>query len=120
VSRGIQLFKESNWFYQFEPWYQILVEQFCIVADFRQYWELEATPSMLVQQQALPKLLLSRNAITGNLQQIQLRLIRISVCSHTYPCIMALLPLDEPACVVVASLNNTEESKRGERGQWGR
>ena len=65
VSRGIQLFKESNRFYQFEPWYQTLVEQFCTVADFRHYWEM--APTVLDQQQALPKLLLGRNEVTGDL-----------------------------------------------------
>lgn len=120
VSRGIQLFKESNRFYQFEPWYQALVEQFCTVADFRHYWKQEVVPATLAQQQAQPKLLLSRNAITGNVQEIQLRLVRISVCSRMYPCIMAMLPLDEPARMVVASFGSIEESKRGEGGQWGR
>jgi hypothetical protein len=108
VSRGIQLFKESNRFYQFEPWYQELVEQFCAVADFRHYWDM--APSTLDQQQTRSKLLLSRNAITGDLQQIQLQWVRISVCSHIYPCIMALLPLDEPARMVVTSLGSAEES----------
>jgi len=34
VSRGIQLFKQSNRLSQFEPWYQELIEHFCAVADF--------------------------------------------------------------------------------------
>jgi len=38
VSRGIELFKQSNRLSQFEPWYQELVKQFCAVADFRMYW----------------------------------------------------------------------------------
>ncbi|GHO93724.1 hypothetical protein KSF_037720 [Reticulibacter mediterranei] len=116
VSRGIQLFKESNRFYQFEPWYQTLVEQFCAVADFRQYWEQEVVPATLTQQQELPKLLLGRNAITGDVQQIQLRQVRISVCSRMYPCIIALLPLDEPARMVVTSLGSTEESNMSAAG----
>lgn len=69
VSRGIQLFKQSNRFYQFEPWYQELVEQFCSVADFRQYWE--QAPEILDQHQAPPKLLLGRNATTGELLPIR-------------------------------------------------
>jgi hypothetical protein len=108
VSRGIQLFKQSNRLYQFEPWYQELVEQFYAVADIRQYWE--RAPSILDQQHAPSKLLLSRNATTGELLPIQLRHIRISVCSHMYPCIMALLPLDESARVVFTSLGSTEIS----------
>jgi len=102
VSRGIQLFKQSNRLSQFEPWYHELVEQFCAVADFRRYWE--RAPSMLDQQETPSKLLLSRNTSTGALLPIQLRHIRISVCSHTYPCILALLPLDDAAREVFASL----------------
>ena len=34
VSRAIQLFKQSNRLYQFEPWYRELVKQFRAVADF--------------------------------------------------------------------------------------
>jgi hypothetical protein len=108
VSRGIQLFKQSNRLYQFEPWYHELVEQFCEVADFRQYWE--QSPEILDQHHALSKLLLGRNATTGELLPIQLRQIRISVCSHMYPCIMALLPLDESARVVFTSLGSAEVS----------
>jgi hypothetical protein len=108
VSRAIQLFKQSNRLYQFEPWYHELVEQFCEVADFRQYWE--QSPEMLDQHRELSKLLLSRNATTGELLSIQLRQIRISVCSHMYPCIMALLPLDEPARMVFTSIGSAEVS----------
>jgi hypothetical protein len=92
--------------YQFEPWYHELVEQFCAVADFRQYWE--RAPSILDQHYAPSKLLLSRNATTGEWLPIQLRHIRISVCSHMYPCIMALLPLDDAAHIVLASLSSAD------------
>ena len=108
VSRGIQLFKQSNRLYQFEPWYQELVEQFCSVSDFRQYWK--QTPAVLDQHHVPAKLLLGRNATTGELLPIQLRNIRISVCSHMYPCIMALLPLDDAARDVFASLSSAEGS----------
>jgi hypothetical protein len=114
VSRGIQLFKQSNRLYQFEPWYQELVEQFCAVADFRQYWE--RAPSILDQHHASSKLLLSRNATTGDLLPIQLRYIRISVCSHMYPCIMALLPLDDAARDVFASFSSAEGSASNAAG----
>jgi len=113
VSRSIQLFKQSNKLHQFEPWYQELVEQLCAVADFRQYWE--QTPDMLAQQNMPSKLILGRNATTGELLPIQLRHIRISVCSHMYPCIMALLPLDDAAHVVFASPGSTEGSALNER-----
>ncbi len=102
VSRSIQLFKQSNRLYQFEAWYQELVKQLRTVADVRQYWE--GDPEMRDQQDAPSKLLLGRNATTGELLPIQLRHIRISACSHMYPCIMALLPLDDAARVVFASL----------------
>jgi hypothetical protein len=108
VSRSIQLFKHSNVLYQFEPWYQELVEQLCAVADFRRYWERD--PEMLDQQDVPSKLLLGRNATTDELLPIQLRHVRLSVCSHMYPCIMVLLPLDDAARVVFASLGLAEES----------
>jgi hypothetical protein len=108
VSRGIQLFKQSNRLSQCEPWYQELIERFCAVADFRAYWEQDA--ETLDQQDAPSKMLLSRHAITGELLPIQLQHIRISVCSHMYPCIMALRPLDDAARVVFASLSSAEGS----------
>lgn len=107
VSRGIQLFKQSNRLYQFEQWYRELVEQFCAVTDFRRYWEQSAERA--VQHSAPAKLLLTRNAITGRLLPIQMRFIRISVCSHVFPCIMALLPLDDAARDVIASLGAAGE-----------
>ncbi|QBD76626.1 hypothetical protein EPA93_11670 [Ktedonosporobacter rubrisoli] len=102
VSRSIHLFKHNNRLYQFEPWYQELVEQFCAIADIRQYWD--RTPALPAKQGAPSKLILSRNALTEDWQPIQLQHIRISVCTHTYPCIMALLPLDEPARELFTSL----------------
>lgn len=108
VSRGIELFKQSNKLSQFEPWYHELVEQFCTVADFRQYWE--QTPSILDQHDAPPKLLLGRNATTEEWLPIELQHIRISVCSHMYPCIMAFRPLDDAAHDVFASLSSAEGS----------
>ena len=102
ISRAIQLFKQSNRLYQFEPWYQELVKQFCAVADFRQYWE--RTPSIFDQHDVPSKLLLGRNATTGDWLPIQLQHIRISVCTHMYPCIMAFRPLDDAARDVFASL----------------
>ncbi len=103
ISRSIQLFKQSNRLYQFEPWYQALVEQFCAVADFRRYWE--RTPSLLDQHDVQSKLLLGRNATTEEWVPIELQHIRISVCSNMYPCIMALRPLDDAARDVFVSLS---------------
>jgi hypothetical protein len=91
VSRSIQLFQSSNRLYQWEPWYQELVEQLCAVADVRRYWE--RAPSMLDQQETPSKLLLGRNAATGEMLPIQLRHVRLSVCSHMYPCIMDTMPM---------------------------
>ena len=108
VSRAIQLFKQSNRLYQFEPWYQELVKQFYAVADFRRYWE--QTPSIFDQHDVPSKLLLGRNATTDEWLPIQLQHIRISVCSHMYPCIMALRPLDAAARDVFASLSSAEGS----------
>lgn len=108
VSRSIHLFQSSNRLYQWEPWYQNLVEQLCAVADFRRYWE--RAPSMLDQQETPSKLLLGRNAATGEMLPIQLRHVRLSVCSHMYPCIMAFFPLDEAAHAVFTSLGTVSAS----------
>src|SRR5260221_6106623 len=82
VSGGIQLFKQSNVLYQFEPWYHELVKQFCAVADFRRYWE--RTPSIVDQHDVPSKLLLGRNATTEEWLPIRLQKRRISVWSQTY------------------------------------
>ncbi|GCE31907.1 hypothetical protein KDA_73910 [Dictyobacter alpinus] len=113
ASLGIDLFKHSNILYQFEPWYQQLIEQFSTLSDFRAYWgqesqEQEGKP--LPQKNTPSKIVLSRNAETSELLPIQLRQIYISVCSHKYPCIAAFLPLDEAARVVFASLGSAKES----------
>lgn len=108
ISRGIQLFKQSNRLSQFEPWYYELVKQFCAVADFRRYWEQDA--ETLDQHDVPSKLLLGRNATTEEWVPIQLQHIRISVCSHMYPCIMALRPLDDAGRSVFASLSSAQGS----------
>ncbi len=107
VSLGIQLFKQSNVLYQFEPWYQELVERLCTVADFRGYWEQDPEP--LDQKDPSSKVFLGRHATTGELLPMQFRHIHISVCSHRYPCIAAFFPLDEAACAVFASFGSAEE-----------
>jgi len=108
VSRGIELFKQSNRLSQFEPWYHELVKEFCAVADFRWYWE--RTPSLVDQHDVSSKLLLGKNATTDEWVPIELQHIRISVCSHMYPCIMALRPLDDAARNVFASLSSAQGS----------
>lgn len=108
ASLGVHLFKHSNILYQFEPWYQELIERFSALADFRAYWEQGGKP--LLQRDTPSKIVLSRHAGTSELLPIQLRHISISVCSHRYPCIAAFLPLDEAARVVFASLGSAKES----------
>ncbi len=65
---------------------------------------------MLDQQEAPSKLVLGRNAATGEVLPIQLRHVRLSVCSYMYPCIMVFFPLDEAARVVLTSLGTSSES----------
>ncbi len=108
VFRCIQLFRQSNRLYQFEPWYQDLIEQFSTIADFRFYWE--QAPATLDQYQEIPKLLLGQDAATGAWLPMRIQQVRISVCSHMYPCLMALFPLDDAARAVFASLNNAGET----------
>jgi hypothetical protein len=104
ASYCIHLFKQSNVLYQFEPWYQELVERLCAVADFRAYWERD--PEMLDQKDPSSKAFLSRHATTGELLPIQFQHMYISVSSHRYPCIAAFSPADEAAHVALASLDN--------------
>ncbi|HEU5380552.1 MAG TPA: hypothetical protein VFV38_34445, partial [Ktedonobacteraceae bacterium] len=78
------------------------------VADFRRYWE--RTPSLVDQHDVPSKLLLGRNATTEEWVPIELQNIRISVCSHMYPCIMALRPLDDAGRSVFASLSSAQGS----------
>jgi hypothetical protein len=108
ASRGIQLFKHSNALYQFEPWYQELIERFSALADFGLYWERDEQP--LLPNDGPSKMVLSRHAETSELLPIQLRHIHISVCSHRYPCIAAFLPLDEAAQAILASLGCAKEA----------
>ncbi|HET8840722.1 MAG TPA: hypothetical protein VFN35_04605 [Ktedonobacteraceae bacterium] len=102
ASYCVQLFKSSNVLYQFEPWYQELVERFCTLADVRTYWE--RTNAAMNRPAAPSKTLLSRHATTDELLPIRLRHVHISVCNHRYPGIAAFFPLDEAACAVFASL----------------
>lgn len=71
ASLGIHLFKHSNILYQFESWYQDLIERFSALADFRAYWEREGKP--LLQGDTPSKIVLSRHAETSELLPIQLQ-----------------------------------------------
>lgn len=102
AAQGIQLFKQSNVLYQFEPWYGELIKGLFALADFRWYWEQDLAG---VGHQASPtKLLLARHATTGELLPIQLRHLYFSAGSHRYPSILTYLPVDEAARAVFASL----------------
>ncbi len=99
---GVQLFKQNNVLYQYDAWYQQLVKQCCGIADFQEYWEKarEATR----QENAPPKIFLARMATTGELLPIRVRHMLVSVSSKIYPAVSALLPVDEAARAVYASL----------------
>ena len=101
--RGIQLFQQSNVLYQFDPWYQDVIEHFSRLANFREFWEQASSYCDL--NDGPSKLYLSKNAETGEPTVIQVRHIHISVNSHRYPGIAAFYPVDEAARSVFASLN---------------
>lgn len=96
----IQLFKQSNMLYQFEAWYQELVEQLFTVADFRTYWDQDA--GILDETTTPSKGFLGRHTRTGEMLPVQLRRVHISLSDHRYPNIVAFLPQDD---VTYASLS---------------
>lgn len=101
VLYGIQLFKQNNVLYQYEPWYQEMVQQWCATEGFGEYWEMarEAT----CQEDASPsKLFLACMPTTGELLPIRTQSTLISVSSKIYPAVMAMLPADEAARAVYA------------------
>lgn len=105
VLYGIQLFKQNNVLYQYEPWYQELVQQWGEIKGFREYWEMarEATN----QEDAPPsKLFLVRMPTTGELLPIRTQSTLLSVSSKIYPAVMAMLPVDEAARTVYASFGS--------------
>jgi transcriptional regulator with XRE-family HTH domain len=105
VLYGIQLFKQNNVLYQYEPWYQELVQQWCAIEDFREYWEMARETAG--QEDAPPsKLFLARMPTTGELVPIRTQSTLISVSSKIYPAVMAMLPVDEAARVVYASFGS--------------
>ncbi|GHO77749.1 hypothetical protein KSD_55200 [Ktedonobacter sp. SOSP1-85] len=105
VLYGIQLFKQNNILYQYEPWYQDLMQQWYAIEGFREYWEMarEATS----QEDAPPsKLFLARMPTTGEMLPIRTQSTLISVSSKIYPAVMAMLPVDEAARAVYASFGS--------------
>jgi hypothetical protein len=101
---AVQLFKQKNVLYQYDAWYQQSVQQWCEIADFQEYWEKarEATR----QENAPTKIMLARMATTGELLPIRVRHMLVSVNSKIYPAVSALLPVDEAARAVYASLGS--------------
>ena len=105
VIYGLQRFKQQNMLHQHEDWYQQFVQQ-CRdeIPDFQEYWEkAQAAPR---QEYAPTKILLARMATTGEILPIRVRHMHISASSKTYPVVSALLPVDEAARAVYASLSN--------------
>lgn len=104
ASQGIELFKQSNVLYQYEPWYHELVERLGALPDFREYWQ-QGRELATHSSPAVPsKLLLARHRETSQLLPIKLQHLYLSVGSHRYPSILAFFPLDEAARAVFASL----------------
>lgn len=101
---GIQLFKQNNVLYQYDAWYQQFVKQCCEIPDFQEYWEKAREITM--QENAPPKMFLARMATTGELLPIRVQHMLVSVSSKIYPAVSALLPVDEAARAVYASLGS--------------
>jgi len=101
---AVQRFKQQNMLSQYDAWYQQSVQQWCEIPDFQEYWEKarEATR----QETAPTKMALARMATTGELLPIRVRQMLVSVSSKFYPAVSALLPVDEAARAVYASLGS--------------
>ena len=103
VLYAVRHFKQQNALYQYDSWYQQFVKRCCDeVPDFRTYWE-EA--SAVTRQEVAPiKMVFVRMPTSGELLPIRVRNMMISVSNKTYPAVAALLPVDEAARAVYASL----------------
>jgi hypothetical protein len=102
----IQHFKQSNRLYQFEAWYQDLVERLSTVADFRTYWDQDA--KLLDEADTLSKGVLCHHRRTGELLPIQFQRVHISLSDHRYPSIVAFLPQDDMGCAALAPLSSAK------------
>ncbi len=100
----VQLFKQQNVLYQYDAWCQQLVERWCGIADFQEYWD--KAREVTVQEDAPQKIGLVRMATTGELLPIRTQGMLVSVSSKIYPAVTALLPLDEATRAVYASFNS--------------
>ena len=105
VLYGLQQFKQQNELSQYDAWYQQSVQQWCNeIAGFQEYWEKAQEETR--QENPPTKLVFARMATTGEVLPIRVRHMLISVSSKIYPAVSALLPVDEAACAVYASLGN--------------
>ncbi len=112
VLYAIQLFKQNNILYQYEPWYQELVQQWCAIKGFRKYWEMAREASS--QEDAPPsKLFFARMPTTGEMIPIRTQSTLISMSSKIYPAVMAMLPVDEAARAVYASFGSATSFVNG-------
>ncbi len=103
VLYGLQHFKQQNELSQYDAWYQQSVQQWCNeIAGFQEYWEKAQEETR--QENAPTKLVFARMATTGEVLPIRVRHMLVSVSSKIYPSVSALLPVDEAAHAVYASL----------------
>jgi hypothetical protein len=102
---AIQRFKQQNVLSQYDAWYQQSVQQWCDdIACFQEYWE--KAREVTRQEVAPTKMVFARMATTGELLPIRVRHMLVSVSSKIYPAVSALLPVDEVARAVYASLGS--------------
>jgi hypothetical protein len=101
----VQRFKQQNVLSQYDAWYQQSVQQWCDeIACFQEYWE--KAREVTRQEIAPTKMVFARMATTGEVLPIRVQHMLISVSSKTYPAVSALLPVDEAARAVYASLGS--------------
>ena len=105
VLYGLQRFKQQNVLSQYDAWYQQRVQQWCDeIADFQECWD--KAREVTRQEVAPTKMVFARMATTGEVLPIRVRHMLVSVSSKTYPAVSALLPVDEAAYAVYASLGS--------------
>src|SRR5260221_230523 len=102
---AVQRFKQQNVLYQYDAWYQQSVQQWCDdIPDFQEYWE--KAREVTRQEIAPTKMVFARMATTGEVLPIRVRHMLVSASSKIYPAVSALLPVDEAARAVYASLDS--------------
>ena len=102
---GLQHFKQQTVLSQYDAWYQQSIQQWRNeIAGFQEYWEKAQEETQ--QENAPTKLVFARMATTGEMLPIRVRHMLVSASSKIYPAVSALLPVDEAAHAVYASLSN--------------